>query len=366
MTNQLKVARQAAVNSDFETAYEIWLPLANTGVAEAQNAIGYCYHNGKVVTKDVEEALRWYHLAADQGFHKAQYNLGYCNRKGVGVSVNFEEAIRWYSLAAEQGDKDAEHHLGMIYKDTPDGIQDRGLAVSFFERAAKSGHRESMYQLAKLLQETKKDNDRDVAYQWLQKAADSDHPEALQELGLELFYGLGQTKDTVKGLAYLERSGLRGNSGAAFLAGDIYAGGYQCEKNYEKARKLFTFAFFEGSMAAAKKLAIMAKRGDGGPKDIPLVISILRVLYEYDDDLEAASALGQMYLFGDDVDKDLVAAEEWLLKAGEGFDVNAQYHLGVLYSQGACGFNDPQKGEYWFRKAAEQGDEGARKRLGYC
>ncbi|MDR2763209.1 MAG: sel1 repeat family protein, partial [Planctomycetaceae bacterium] len=51
---------------------------AKNGDAAAQFTLGLCYYDGKGVTKDLIEAVKWYRKAAEQGNSKAQYILGLC------------------------------------------------------------------------------------------------------------------------------------------------------------------------------------------------------------------------------------------------------------------------------------------------
>ncbi len=48
---------------------------AQTGDAEAQDAVAYHYQKGKVVDKDIQEAVKWYRKAAEQGNISAQSSL---------------------------------------------------------------------------------------------------------------------------------------------------------------------------------------------------------------------------------------------------------------------------------------------------
>jgi TonB family protein len=93
---------QAAYNrGDFQEALRQWQPLAEQGVARAQNNLGVMYENGKGVAADINQALKWYLMAAAQGYAGAQNNLGliYALGKGV-VPADPVRAYMWLSLAA--------------------------------------------------------------------------------------------------------------------------------------------------------------------------------------------------------------------------------------------------------------------------
>ena len=61
------------------------------------------YDEGRGVTEDDAEAVRWYGKAADQGYPNAQFNLGLMYAKGEGVAQNYVVAHMWWYLARAQG-----------------------------------------------------------------------------------------------------------------------------------------------------------------------------------------------------------------------------------------------------------------------
>lgn len=90
---------------------------AKSGEAEAQNALGEAYYDGKGVTENLTEAVKWFTKAAEQENAKAQYNLGICYYYGNGVQYRDRgEAVKWYTRAAEQGNADAQNDLGYCYE----------------------------------------------------------------------------------------------------------------------------------------------------------------------------------------------------------------------------------------------------------
>jgi TonB family protein len=92
---------QAAYDGgDYAAAQLLWRPLAEQGIARAQNNLGVLYENGKGVPKDINEALKWYRLAAEQGYAGAQNNLGLIYALGLVVPRDPVHAYMWFSLAA--------------------------------------------------------------------------------------------------------------------------------------------------------------------------------------------------------------------------------------------------------------------------
>src|SRR5437762_9610739 len=75
----------AAYRGDYGTAARLWRPLAEAGVAIAQNNLGALYARGLGVKKDDAEATKWYLAAAQQGLADAESNMGYQYERGFGV-----------------------------------------------------------------------------------------------------------------------------------------------------------------------------------------------------------------------------------------------------------------------------------------
>ena len=102
---------------DYKTAYKLWLPLAEQGLAQAQLNLGVMYKDEEGVPQDYKEAVKWFRLSAEQGVARAQNQLGKLYRQGLGVPQDYKEAVKWYRLAAEQEYADAQSNLGVMYRE---------------------------------------------------------------------------------------------------------------------------------------------------------------------------------------------------------------------------------------------------------
>ena len=92
------------------------------GHAGAQSNLGAMYIQGKGVSQDYAEVVRWWRLAADQGYASAQVNLGVMYGTGEGVPEDDAEAVRWYRLAADQGHAGAQYEFGNMYAWRPPAL----------------------------------------------------------------------------------------------------------------------------------------------------------------------------------------------------------------------------------------------------
>jgi TPR repeat protein len=140
---------------------------AEQGDAEAQFNLGFCYDDGRGVTKNYGEAVKWYRKAAEQDYAPAQFNLGYCYANGQGVRKDKAEAVKWFRKAAEQNYAPAQSNLGYCY--------DNGRGV---------------------------EKDAEEATRWYRKAAEQGHPEAQSNLGYCYANGQGVEKDIVEAYAW--------------------------------------------------------------------------------------------------------------------------------------------------------------------
>jgi uncharacterized protein len=118
-----------------EEAFERYLTLAEGGSTTAQLFVGWMYHAGQGVKRDLAEARRWYQKAAD-GNSMGQFYLGTLFRS----EHQYQAAVEWLEKSASQGYPPALYRLGRMY-DTGEGVPaDYERAYSYFERAAKMGH----------------------------------------------------------------------------------------------------------------------------------------------------------------------------------------------------------------------------------
>jgi uncharacterized protein len=74
------------------------------------------YYEGKGVTRDYAEAVKWYRKAAELGEAEAQVNLGTMFSEGQGATRNYIEAYVWFSRSAAQGNERAKSNLDIIEK----------------------------------------------------------------------------------------------------------------------------------------------------------------------------------------------------------------------------------------------------------
>ncbi|VAX02620.1 hypothetical protein MNBD_GAMMA20-994 [hydrothermal vent metagenome] len=145
-----ETGRMAFLFGQYAVAYKAWLPLADTGYAKAQASIGWMFHTGNGVKKDLQTAAVWYRKAADQGHEIAQNNLGVFYEKGVVGPANTKKAAIWYQMAADQGYSYAQYNLGILYAEGRGVAKDIEQAKYWLRIASRHKVKQAIAALGKL------------------------------------------------------------------------------------------------------------------------------------------------------------------------------------------------------------------------
>jgi TPR repeat protein len=91
-------------SEDYLRAFQILMPIAESGDAEAQCIIANIYHLGLGLEPDISKAVEWYRKAAEQGYGVASNNLAGIFQAGThGDEPDAIAAKYWYEKAREQG-----------------------------------------------------------------------------------------------------------------------------------------------------------------------------------------------------------------------------------------------------------------------
>lgn len=94
-------AIEAFAASDYQTAYELFLPLANNGDPYAQYGLAKMYEKGNIGKISYVKAYEWYKKAAKQDYGIAQNNLGLLYLNGHGIDENRQLAKLWFESACK-------------------------------------------------------------------------------------------------------------------------------------------------------------------------------------------------------------------------------------------------------------------------
>ncbi len=133
-----------------EGAFEKMLLDAQSGDADAQNNVAYCYLNGYGIEKDLYKAFEWYQKSAAQGNMMATFNLAQFYYSGIVVSKDMQEAFKWYRIAADSGLPEAQNAVGCCYVYGQGVPTDYDEALRYFRMAAGNGSESARNNLVKL------------------------------------------------------------------------------------------------------------------------------------------------------------------------------------------------------------------------
>jgi TPR repeat protein len=103
---------EAYQTQQYARAYEILMPHAQTGEAEAQRLIGVMYMLGQGVEQDLATAARWVRGSAQLGNPQAQELLSFMYHRGAGVPQDPVQAYVWLKLASQRA-VDPRHSEGI-------------------------------------------------------------------------------------------------------------------------------------------------------------------------------------------------------------------------------------------------------------
>jgi TPR repeat protein len=198
----LDEAQAALLTGDDVKAYNLIRPLAERGIARAENGLGLIYNRGKAVERDVGKAFYWHRRAAEKSYDKAQFNVGLMYADGEGVAKDSAKAVMWLCKAADQGYAQAQVSLGAMYANGEGVKQDYLRAAEWYRKAAEQGLREAQYALGFMYQEGQGlAKDRNQAVHWLELAAAQGEVRALTLLNRMATPGTGDERQSAEAFA---------------------------------------------------------------------------------------------------------------------------------------------------------------------
>jgi len=150
--SELQRAAAAYKGGDYDTALQIFIPLAEKGDMIAQFNLVKMYRKGRGISKDYKTAVKWFTLSAEQGNAKAQYHLGVAHSFGLGVVPDYKIALKWFNRSAEQGNTFSQYHLSRLFY-LGNGVKEDKVYAHMWANLASSSGFEMAQQLRQLLTE---------------------------------------------------------------------------------------------------------------------------------------------------------------------------------------------------------------------
>ena len=317
---------------------------------------GMDYFYGRAgVRKDYEKALRCFIKALDFGNAVAMEQIGYMYDSGCGVREDRTEALKWYRRAAEIGDVNLENHFAYCLKDGYGIEQNIDEAIKWFWKSAELGNKKAMYELAILFVNNGHETE---AIRLFQKSSELGHKDAMFELAALL---VNRNKNETKAMEWL----IKYNNGNELAARVRLADLYYCE-NPKRAFAIYKEAAEQGENCYYT-LGEMYLKGKGIEKDVCEAIKWFEKAAQIEDISNASDEyckwdsmlkIAEIYIGL----KDEESALEWLTKRNDGNRLQGMGELAHIY-YGDDDFEyedtsliDKEKAFEWFEKLYEMKD----------
>ncbi len=246
-------------------------------------------------------------------------------------TINYEKAYDSYLKAAEYDSGEAYYFLSMF------NMFGHGIDVNY-----------------------------EKANELTDKAIEAGYDMANFQHGWSYLNELGVAKDSAKAKEYFEKSlssikklSREGNPEAQNLYGILSLGGLVVQKDIEQAKKYYDLASKKGHLAAIENLASLNKNDKKYKEAFEGFEKCMKV-----GRYSCYRNLGDMYRFGQHVEKDTVKALELYTHAANNKDLRSQYLLGSFHLNGNIAKKDRIKAIGWYTKAAERGHINAQNDLG--
>ncbi len=128
-------ALAAYQRKDYDMAYQLALPAAQSGDANAQYVLGKLHWRGLGVTRNDADAAKWFTHAVEKNNADAMAELAVMYRRGEGVEKDTQRAFALSMKAADLGNATALYDVGQAYQQGNGVTKDMIRARYWLERA---------------------------------------------------------------------------------------------------------------------------------------------------------------------------------------------------------------------------------------
>lgn len=160
---------------------------AERGEAEYQYTLGLYYAHGKLVPKNLEEAVKWFRKASEQGHDMSKKYL-------ETLLMSVAQPIQDDNATEEVGGEDTASllRMGNRFYEGKDVPQDYNEALKWYLRAARLGCGEAQFKAAVIYYAA---HDYVESFKWFMSVAELEqHPTAQYYVGMFYHRGLGVDK----------------------------------------------------------------------------------------------------------------------------------------------------------------------------
>ncbi|MGF0033024.1 hypothetical protein ACQRBN_08650 [Bariatricus sp. SGI.154] len=220
--------------------------------ADAQNALGWMYEEGKGVEENLDMALRYYLFSAENGNVNSKYGYIRMVQRREETEEERMQAVRYIGqLESIKVIVEDEYREGLeLYKKRKFKKAFESLLI-----AAEGGYMEAQYGVATMYQAGQGTAVDDAeALKWFLKAAAQGHAESQFECGCMYEIGKGTQRDESEALRWFLRAAKRGHVESAYLCSVLYMDEATPQSDPEKGMYWLKIAAEHGSKNAKRKL----------------------------------------------------------------------------------------------------------------
>jgi len=301
--------------------------------------------------QDTITAIQYYEMAADKGNNDARIKVA--SLVDFDVDSDREEVRDFFKKLAERGNPVNQYRYADLLLKTAWNEKDREEAFKWFLLSAEKGNLDAKYQIAIMYRDgigTK--IDLDSFKKMLRDAAESGHPKAQLILAEMLLSGKGSEKSETESLKWYLQSAKAGNSRSQYQVAVMYRDGIGIDVDSEESKRWFRI-FSHSSYLGHQILA-----GDI-LKNVTFNDNSSEIMYEKAASLNSPLAMYKLgILYRDKISKiDMDTAIKWLSISADCNNPNAQVALGDIYLKGIGVERDIDKAFHYFERAALNGNQ---------
>jgi alginate biosynthesis protein AlgK len=345
----LRRGQQAAAAGNIVEAERDLVPLAQMGYLDAQKALAGLYAQAET-PQALEKAVHWYRVAASQD-REVIVSLARVLLK-LNEPSTFAEAEKFLREADKKGDPRAMAALLEFYTDHPDRAP-KGMVASLVARAEKSDVLEAQGALIRWYRRNVTDEKVSTALAKRCMKAKSEVPECYVDLA-RFYRSRGDRKAIDKLVAEAPGLHQRGAMSSAVLertAWSLVQESVPGEPLPDLAYPLLKRMMDASPTALVRAARLQVEYPHLDPQANPE--KLLQTALAQGS-LEAALALGRLYMNGTRVTADPHKAERYLREAAA-TEPAAHYFLGRMYKRGELGIADPERAASHLLTAARGG-----------
>lgn len=349
------------VEVNYEAAFEMYKKLSETE-PYALYKLGEFYERGQGCSKHMNKAIAHYQKALEQGEFFAAISLAKMYENGNGVKRDYQKAFNYYKqISAHNGE--AQLNMAKFYQNGFYVKKDINEAIRYYSIASKTN-----VEARKILGDIFCDNkigktDYEKAVVLYEGALAMRGANTFYPLGNCYYNGNGLPKNYEKAFNLYTIATRYGDVNGEFGLGNCYYYGHGVEKNYGESFKYYLAASQNNIVEAYAQLGLSYEHGHGVPKDIIKAMEYYK--YCVNESSEAKFKLGEIYLDGIYVEKDIQGGLKLLHDAAADNHINSMLKLAYYYRKDNHS-KSAVKAFNFFRNSAISGSNEGKKEYGLC